>query len=235
MLTRHPDLEKPSAPPPPETFPRSPRQRWATVAAFVCPETERLGREAGFPVAVLAATADPELHAAWLSSTRYAAWSPRSYDSWPLPFDDGLATPRDLAYRQLRFDRRWLGATGLPHDVSLDRGGLTVALPEGTALCDLASVLRAGLADLAFDRVARRPDRVRHRYATGRPVVVAPRYSLLTPGDVERVTVAEDLFHFGPGDLADVARALALSVGSLAVVAAAGRLRSGHATEVSRG
>ena len=76
---------------------------------------------------------------------------------------------------------------------------LTVALPEGTALCDLASVLRAGLADLAFDRVARRPDRVRHRYATGRPVVVAPRYSLLTPGDVERVTVAEDLFHFGPG------------------------------------
>lgn len=68
-----------------------------------------------------------------LSSSRYAAWSPRSYDSWPLPFDDGLATLRDLAYRQLRFDRRGLGATGLPDDVSLDRGRLTAALPEGTS------------------------------------------------------------------------------------------------------
>ena len=110
-----------------------------------------------------------------------------------------------------------------------------MALPEGTAVGDLANILRASLADLGFDRVARRPDRVRHRYATGRPVVISPRYSLVTPGDVERVIGAEDLFRFGPGDLADVARALALTVDSLAVVAAAGRLRSGHAREVSRG
>lgn len=57
--------------------------------------------------------------------------------------------------------------------------------------------------------MARRPDRVRRRYATCRPVVVAPRYALAVPGDVERLVAVDDLFAFRPADLAGLAVAMA--------------------------
>ena len=191
------------------------RARAAHVAAFVCPEIARVGREVGFPVAVIAATTDPDRYAARLSATRHAGWSPRDYDDWCMPFDDGLTLPADLAYVQLRFDARWLGPRLLPDGVTLDAGSLVVDLPPGSCAADLSAVLRAGLVDSAYDRVARRPDKVRHRHATRRPVVVAPRYSLLRPGNIERVVAVDDLFAFRPAGLADLARAVALAVDAL--------------------
>ncbi len=196
------------------------RGRLARVAAFTCRETERIGRELGLPLAVIAATSDPERHAARLSATRHAGWSPRTYDDWCLPFDDGFATPQDLTYAQLPFDRRWLGPRALPRGVNLDAGSLVVELPRGASAADLSAVLRAGLADASYDRVARRPDRVRRMYAARRPVVVAPRYSLLVPDDIMRVEAVTDLFSFRPCDLANLATTVSLSLDALVVGAA---------------
>lgn len=199
------------------------RGRIASVAAFVCDETERLGREVGFPVAVVAATADPARHAAWLAATLYGACTPREGEGHAFPFGEGEVPPRDLRYRQLRFDPRWMGSARLPSGTSIDDGCLRVDLPRGTCVADLAAILRPGLAELSFDHVARRPDRVRHRHATRRPVSVGPRYALARPGDVGRVVACEDLFRFGPGDLATLASVVALGVDTLSLVAAAGR------------
>ena len=201
-----------SAPDP--TRPRPPRGQ-ASIAAFVCRETEGLGREVGFPLAIISATAHVGRHAARLSATLYAGCMPREYRDWPLCFDEGYAPPSDLAYRQLDLDPRWLGPAALPRDVVLEAGSLGVTLPEGASVADLSAALRTNLANLSFDRVVRRPDRVRHRYRTHRPVVVAPRYALVAPGDIERVTVADDLFKFHPCDLAKVAGALSRSLGVL--------------------
>ncbi len=183
----------------------------------MCPEVARIGREVGFPIAVIAATFDPERYAARLSATRHAGWSPRTQADWCMPFDDGLALPADLAYRQLRFDRRWLGQSPLPVGVTLASGSLVVDLPPGKCAADLSGVLHAGLADAAYDRVARRPDRVRHRFARNGPAVVLPRYSLVTPGDIERVVAVDDLFAFRPADLANLAAAVACALDALAM------------------
>lgn len=195
-----------------------------SVAAFVCRETERLGREVGFPVAVLAVTTDPGRHAARLSATLYGGCKPREYQDWPLCFDEGYAPPTDLAYRQLDLDPRWLGKAALPGNVALEAGRLAVTLPEGASMADLAVALRAGLTQFAFDRVTRRPDRVRHRYWSRRTVVVAPRYALVAPGDIERVVVADDLYAFHPSDLATVADILSRSLDRMASDPAGGRL-----------
>ncbi len=208
--------------PPPGNPPTSTGRR-ASVAAFVCPATRQLGREAGFPVAVLAATTDVGRHAAALAATLYGALSPRRYEEWCLPFDEGLLFGADLAYTHFRFDARWLGSARLPNGVVIEDGCLRVDLPDRASVSDLGAVLRAGLIDLSFDRFARRPDRVRRRHHTHRPVVIAPRYTLVVPGDIERTRVADDLHRFGPGDLATVANALALSVASLALAASVGR------------
>ena len=193
-----------------------------SVAAFVCPFTGRLGRgELGFPVAAVAVATDVARHAARLSETLYGAWSPRAYEAWPLPFDEGLLIARDLVYRHLAFDARWMGGAVLPDGVALEDGCLRVTLPHGTSQTDLAGVLRSELTDLSLDRVARRPDQVRYRYGSSRPVVVPPRYALVTPGDVERVVVAEDLHRFRPRDLPRVAGALALGMERLVRAATA--------------
>ena len=181
----------------------------ARVAAFVCPEVERIGREVGFPLAVIAATSDPDRHAAHLTATWHAGWSPRTREDWVMPFDFGMLLSEDVHYRQVPFDRRWLGRFSLPDGVTLASGCLVVELPPGASAADLSAILRTGLADSAYDRVARRPDRVRQRYSTSRPAVVTPRYALVTPGDVDRLVAVDDLFAFRPADLAALAQAVA--------------------------
>lgn len=74
-------------------------RRTAHVFAFVCRKVERIGREVGFPLAVIAATSDPERHATRLSVTRHAGWSPRTPAEWFMLFDDGLTLPGDLECR----------------------------------------------------------------------------------------------------------------------------------------
>ena len=159
----------------------------AHVAAFVCAETERLARQVGFPLAVIAATGDPARHATRLSKTLHGAWAPQAFDAWPMPFDEGLALPSHLVYRQFAFDARWLGSAPLPRGLALEAGSIVVDLPPGTSAVNLSDLMCSALSELFYENVARRPDQVRYRYVTGRPVVVAPRYALITPGDIERV------------------------------------------------
>ncbi len=207
------------APPSPASMPT---RRVALVAAFVCRKTESIGREVGFPVAVIAATADPARHAARLTATWHAAWTPRDAD-WFMPFDEGLTIPSDVAYAQLPFDARWLGGAPLPSGVVLEDGCMRVGLPGSLAIADLSAILCCAMADLAFDRVARRPDRVRHRHITHRRTLVAPRYALMVPGDVTRVRLVEDLFSFRPRDLHAVAAQVAKAVSVLALTSNGGR------------
>lgn len=57
--------------------------------------------------------------------------------------------------------------------------------------------------------------------------MIAPRYALVTPGNIGRMRVADDLYRFRTGDLATVARALAVSVASLALAASVERVGDG--------
>ena len=198
-----------------------PSTKVAWVAAWVCPETERIGRSVGFPVAVVAATGDPSRHAARLATTEYAAWSPREWRGWVLPFDGGEAYGPDLAYRQIEFQPRWLGGAPLPDGVEIEDGRLKAHLPTGVEPSDLAALLRAGLGRMSFEHVVRRPDQVRYRYHTGREVVVPPRYALVRPRDIDHVVPAEDLYRFRPRDLSRVATVLARGVASLSAAKAA--------------
>lgn len=200
--------------------PPLPRRRCAPsgeafVSAFVCAGTERIGRSAGFPLAVVAASHEPGLHAAFLSATRHAGWSVGA-DGGTAFASDG-DDPMDFIYRVLPFDPRWLGRAPLPAGVGIARGSLTVALPAGASVRDVSSMLCSGLAGSSHERVARRPERVRQRLATGRPPLVSPRYAMASPGDDARLVPVDDLFHFRPRDLPVVAAALALAVGSLAL------------------
>lgn len=190
----------------------------AYVAAFLCAGTERIGREVGFPLAVIAATADPDRHAKRLSVTRHAAWTPREGGADAIALDDASGLASEFAYRQLAFDRRWLGPATLPAGVGLDRGALTVELPSGASVEDLSALLCSGLSDHAFESVARQPDRVRHRFATRRPVVVAPRYASLVRDGTAELFPVDNLFRFRPRDLAELASALALAIASLGLV-----------------
>lgn len=209
----------------------------AHVAAFVCAETERLARRVGFPLAVIAATSDPACHATRLSKTLHGAWAPQAFDAWPMPFDDGLALPSHLVYRQFAFDARWLGTAPLPQGLMLEAGSIVVALPLGTSAVNLSAMMGTALSDLSYENVARRPDQVRYRYVTGRPVVVAPRYALVTPGDIERFVPVDDLFKFHPADFVTVAKAVALALDALTVGSVMARLDKGSddAREISNG
>lgn len=187
----------------------------AFVSAFVCAGTERIGRSAGFPVAVVAASHEPGLHAGFLSATRHAGWSVGTAGGTAFASDGD--DPMDFIYRVLPLDPRWLGRTPLPTGVRIARGSLAVALPAGASVRDVSSLLCSGLAGSSYERVARRPERVRQRLATGRPPLVSPRYAMASPGDDARLAPVDDLFHFRPRDLPTVAAALALAVGSLAL------------------
>ena len=188
----------------------------ATVAAFVCAGTVRLGREVGFPIAVVAASSDPARHAEHLGATFHAAWRP---NEGPTPIAFAAASdPSEFAYHQLAFDPDWLGGLTLPSGVRLRDGALVVDLPSGASPDDLSSLLRIGLDDLSYERVARLPDRVRHRFETGRPMVAVPRYALAEAGDVSRLLPVDDLFLFRPHDLPRFVSAVALAVASLAFV-----------------
>jgi hypothetical protein len=187
-----------------------------TVAAFVCAGTVRLGSEVGFPVAVLAATGDPVRHAEHLGATFHAGWRPNE-GSTPIPFA-AASDPSEFTYHQLPFQRDWLDDLTLPRGVRLRDGALVVDLPAGASPEDLSSLLRIGLDDMSYERVARLPDQVRHRVETGRPALVAPRYALAGAGDVGRLVPVDDLFRFGPHDLPKVVAAVALAIASLGLV-----------------
>ncbi len=193
------------------------RVRVALVVAFVCPEPQRLGNLLGFPLAVIAATSDPARHAARWSATWQGAWTSRDADEWFVAFDEGDAGPLDVAYRQFAFDGRWLGGAVLPRGVTLRDGCLAVDPPRSSSPADLSAVMRLGLTDLSVERVARRPEYVRRRFASNRPTRVAPRYALAVPGDVTRLVPVDDLVRFHPGDLAKGAQILAMAVDSLAL------------------
>ena len=203
----------------------------AYVAAFVCAETERLARRFGFPLAVIAATSDPARHATRLSKTLHGAWAPQAYDAWPMPFDEGLSLPSHLVYRQLAFDARWLGSAPLPEGLTLEAGSIVVDLPLGTSAANLSALVGTALSDLSYENVARRPAQVRYRYVTGRSVVIAPRYALVTPGDIERVVAVDDLFKFHPADFVTIAKAVALALDALRVGSVMARLDEGASEE----
>ena len=190
----------------------------AYVAAFVCAGTERIGREVGFPLAVIAATEDPARHATRLSMTRHAAWTPRGGGAAPIVLDDERGVVSEFAYRHLPFDHRWLGKAPLPAGVGLVRGALIVELPFGTSADDVSVLLCSALSERTFESVARQPDRVRHRFATKRALVVAPRYASPTCDGHEGLIPVDDLFWFRPRDLAELATALALTAASLGLV-----------------
>lgn len=192
----------------------------ATVAAFVCAGTLRLGREVGFPVAVVAATVDPTRHAEHLGATFHAGWRP-SEESTSIAFA-AASDPSEFTYHQLPFERDWLDGLTLPRGVRLRDGALVVDLPSGASPDDLSSLLRIDLDDLSYERVARLPDEVRHRIETGRPVLAAPRYALAGAGDVGRLVPVDDLFRFRPCDLPRVVSAVALAVASLRLVVGSG-------------
>ena len=168
----------------PVAVPRRRRRRTeameATLAAFASPDTDKLGRALGFPVAVLAVTGDAALHAQRLSETWHACWT-ASDGEWFLPFDFGDSTARTTRFRQVRFDERWMGPRSLPDGMRLSEGSLRVTLSPGV------------------DRVAQRPAEVRRRCATGRRLLVSARSAAAPPeGCAGRATLVEDLYAFHP-------------------------------------
>ena len=185
------------------------------VAAFASPETERLGRRLGFPVAVVAATGDPTGHMRLLTESWHAAWT--TCQGWFQPFDCGVPDPGDVAYERRPFDPRWMGGARLPDGLSLRDGCLAVDLPHGAPAADFATLFGLAMADRQFDRVARTPSRVRQRFGTGRLLEVAPRYALSPRGGLEPMTLVQDLYAFHPRHLPLVARAAAMAANGLAV------------------
>ncbi|WP_237478663.1 hypothetical protein [Lichenibacterium dinghuense] len=185
----------------------------AFLAAFVCAGTAKLGEEVGFPVAVVAAVADPARHATHLTETFHAAWKANDGKA-PIAFA-AAAEAEEFAYDHLPFERNWLDGTPLPAGVHLRRGALVVDLPPGASPDDLSSLLQAGMDDMSYEKVARRPDQVHHRFRTGRSLVAAPRYALAGSGDVGRLVPVDDLYRLRPHDLPKIAAALALAVASL--------------------
>ena len=171
---------------------------WVKVAAFRCGETDRLGRELGFPVAVAAAVDDPAAHARRMSERWHGALRPRR--DWYLPFDSWEVRPREVAYKQFGFDPRWMGGRFLPKGTFLDDGCVSVDLPRCANRRTFALALEAMMGDMRFDRVAARPSHVRYRSRTGRTLEVGARYGT-SPTSWDRPELVDDLYAFRPRDL----------------------------------
>ncbi len=197
------------------------RPTTAVVAAFTSPDTDRIGREVGFPVAVLAVVDDPAAHADALSRTWHGCWSASSGEDWFLPFDFHHSTARSTRFRHVPLDARWMGRATLPAGMRLSSGCLEVDLVPGVDRSDVRQAFGQAMADARFDRVAERPARVRHRFATGRRLVVPCRYAASpNEGCDGRVSLVEDLYLFRPRSLPSVAGALGASVRILSMCSA---------------
>ena len=185
--------------------------RVARLAAFRSPETERIGREIGIPLAVLRIVDDPVHHARAMSETWHACWR-ASDDGWFMPFDYGYAWPDSTRFEQLRLDPRWMGTAALPPMMTFADGCVDLALPPGVGRADLAQAFGQAMAPHRFEEVAQQPSRVRKRFASGRRLEVASRYAA-SPADGcdGRVRLVEDLYHFRPRALPLVVAALQAS------------------------
>ena len=186
--------------------------RLARLAAFRSPETDRLGRTIGFPVAVIAIVDDVERHAAMLSETWHACW--RASDrGWFMPFDYDLASALSARFEPISFDGRWMGATAMPDAMTLgEDGSVAIELASGVSRSDLAQAFGQAMADRRFDAVAHRPSQVRKRFATGRKLEVPSRYAAPPAAGCDgRVTLVDDLYHFRPRALPTVIAALEAS------------------------
>lgn len=193
---------------PSPTVPRRHAPGVAKLAAFRSPETDRLGHAVGFPLVVLRVVDDAERHARVLSETWHGCWR-ASDPGWFMPFDYDYASPTSARFERLTLDPRWMGATALPTSMTFSDGCVAVALPPGVSRSDLGQAFGQAMIGWRFDEVARRPARVRQRFATGRPTNVASRYAAPpVTGCDGRVRPVEDLYHFRP-------RALPLVIGAL--------------------
>ncbi len=182
--------------------------RVARLAAFRSPETYRLGREIGIPVAVLRVVDDPADHVRILSETWHACWR-ASDDGWFMPFDYGYAWPASARFEQVPLDARWMGTAALPASMAFADGCVDVELAPGVGRSDLAQAFGQAMAPHRFDEVAQQPARVRKRFAGGRRLEVASRYAAPPAAGCDgRVRLVDDLYHFRP-------RALPLVVGAL--------------------
>ncbi len=195
--------------------------RRAFLAAFRSRETDRLGRDFGFPVAVLDVVDDPVKHAAALSRRWHACWA--AQEDWFQPFDNGLADMASASYEQLPFDPRWIGGRALPQGMAFEAGCLVLPLPDDVPRVDLSRSFAQAMIDRRFDTVAHHPARVRQRYAAGRRLIAPPRYTgefaQACQGKVELVT---DLYAFRARDILSVAKAAAASLRILALCSVLG-------------
>ncbi len=197
-----------------------PAGRFARLAAFRSAETDRLGRAIGFPIAVLRIVDDPAREAVMLSETWHACWRP-SENGWFMPFDYDDASSRTTRFAQVPLDERWMGRTALPAAANFEFGCLVVELPSGVSRSDVAQAFGQAMADQRFDCVAQRPSKVRHRFASGRPLQVPARYAASPAAGCDgRVKLVRDLYLFHPRSLPSVVDAIESSVRILVMCSA---------------
>ena len=193
----------------------------AMLAAFVSAETNRLGRELGFDVAVIDVIDEPADHARTLSRTWHGCWRPTDSEGWYLPFDFGDATASTARFDHLAFDERWLGAVALPPGMRLACGCIEVDLAPGVHRSDLRQAFVQAMADRKFDWVAMQPARVRQRFASGRRLTVSCRYAAPpVAGCNGAVSLVENIYAFRPRSFPNVVSALESSVRILSMCSA---------------
>lgn len=169
------------------------------VAAFVSPALNELGRRLGFPLAVVVTTKDPEAHLAQLVERQHASWC--LGEDWIFEGVGGREIdPLQPAFEQLKFDPRWMGRRRLPSGVAIESGSLLITLPDSSTHARFAAELRSLLERRRFDVYGARPGAVLQRRATGRPLVVAPRYSCVWHGNPGSTAFEKvrDLYAFRP-------------------------------------
>ena len=186
------------------------RNRQVSVVAFRSGVTDSIGTAVGFPVAVLAATTDPDAHARRLVDAEYAAWvaAPRGH---PTPFRLESLDASAVAYTVLRMEEGWIGNRPLPDGVALVDGALRLTLPAGCTAHELGQLFALAMSDARFDSTARLPSEVRRRHGAGRPPSIPPRYSLSVGPHRRTFTVVDHLYRFRRQDLPQVASAAALA------------------------
>ena len=138
-----------------------------------------------------------------------------------MPFDFHHSTARTTRFRQVLLDARWMGRATIPTGMRLSGGRVEVDLAPGVRRSDVRQAFGQAMADARFDRVAERPARVRHRFATGRRLVVPCRYAASpNEGCDGRVSLVEDLYQFRPRSMPSVVGALEASVRILSMCSA---------------
>jgi hypothetical protein len=177
------------------------------VAAFSSPEIERFGREIGVSIAVIAPSMNPGRLASKLSRQWHASWAPR--ENWFQAVDYYLSDQASSTFRQTPLDPRWMGNASLLAPVCFADGGLAVEIP-GDALSDYTKLFASAMAERAVERFAAKPGCIRRRFATGRPLTIAPRYTCnpaCAPVGVN-LTLVQNLYAFRPKDLPVLASAV---------------------------